>query len=81
MDSTSFRYLLNLTVQMALETSLLDVVTTYLYGDLDAQFHIKPPPYFLPNLLPAQPGRYFGLRICKALYGHKNNCNGLWCHL
>ena len=30
MDSTSFRNLLSLAVQMALETRLLDVITTYL---------------------------------------------------
>jgi hypothetical protein len=58
MDSTSFRYLLSLAVQMALETRLLDVVTTYLYGDLDAQLHIKPTPDFLPNTTPAKHGRF-----------------------
>lgn len=71
MDSTSFRYLLSLAVQLSLETHLLDVVTVYLYGDLDTELYIKPPPDFIPNLAPAQPGRFQGLRICKALYGFK----------
>ena len=81
MDSTSFRYLLSLAVQMALETRLLDVVTAYLYGDLDAQIHIKPPPDFLPNTTPAQPGRFSGLRICKALYGLKQAGRAWYHHL
>lgn len=72
MGSTSFRYLVSLTVQMALETRLLDVVTAYLYGDLDTHIHIKPPPEFLPHTTPAQLGRLSGLRICKALYGLKH---------
>ena len=33
MDSTSFRYLLSLVVDLSLETRLLDEVTAYLYGD------------------------------------------------
>jgi hypothetical protein len=67
MDSTSFSYLLSLAVQMALETHLFDVVTTYLYNDLDAQIHIKPPLDFLPNYIPARLGQFSGLKIYKAL--------------
>ena len=81
MDSTSFRYLLSLVVQMALETRLLDVVTSYLYGDLDTHIHIKPPPEFLPHTTPAQPGRFYGLRICKALYGLKQSGRTWYHHL
>jgi hypothetical protein len=55
-----------------LETQLLDVVTAYLYGPLDAHIYIKPPPEFLTTSLPNDhPGVYFGLRIQKALYGLK----------
>ena len=81
MGSTSFRYLVSLTVQMALETRLLDVVTAYLYGDLDSHIHIKPPPEFLPHTTPAQPGRFSGLRICKALYGLKQSGRAWYHHL
>ena len=49
MDAGTFRYLLSLAVQHALDTQLLDVVTAYLYGPLDAQLYIRPPPGFLPQ--------------------------------
>ena len=81
MDSTSFRYLLSLAVQMALETRLLDVVTAYLYGNLDAEIHIKPPPEFLPNLASTRPGRFSGLKIRKALYGLKQAGRAWYHHL
>ena len=79
MDSTSFRYLLSLAVQMALVARLLDVVTAYLYGDLDTKIYIKPPPDFLPSIPPAQPGKFAGLRIRKALYGLKQ-AGRTWYH-
>lgn len=81
MDSTSFHYFLNLAVQMTFETCLLDVVTTYLHGDLDAQIHIKPPPNFLPNTTPTQPGCFYGLRICKTLFGLKQAGRAWYHHL
>ena len=46
-------------------------IVTYLYGDLDAQLHIKPPLDFLPTPTPAQPERFTGFGICKAFYGLK----------
>ena len=81
MDSTSFRYLLSLAVQLALATRLMDVVTAYLYGDLDTELHIKPPPGFLPQLPTPQPGQYSGLKICKALYGLKQAGRAWYHHL
>ena len=81
MDSTSFRYLLSLAVQLTLETRLLDVVTAYLYGDLETELYIKPPPEFLPNLAPALPRRFPGLRIRKALYGLKQAGRAWYHHL
>ena len=81
MDCTSFRYLLSLTVQLSLETQLLDVITAYLYGDLETELYIKPPPEFLPRLAPASPGHFNGLRICKALYGLKQAGRAWYHHL
>jgi hypothetical protein len=81
MDSTSFRYLLSLAVQLTLETRLLDVVTAYLYGDLDAELYLKPPPGFLPEVTAVKPGRYCGLRIRKALYGLKQAGRAWYHHL
>ena len=72
MDSETFRYLLGMAVQYSLDTQLLDVVTTYLYGPLDAQLYIRPPLEFLEQAPPEDtPGTYSGLRLQKALYGLK----------
>jgi hypothetical protein len=72
MDSGTFRYILGMAAQYSLETQLLDVVTAYLYGPLDAHIYIKPPPEFLTTSLPNDHlGVYSGLRIQKALYGLK----------
>jgi transposase InsO family protein len=72
MDSGTFRYLLGMAVQYSLDTQLLDVVTAYLYGPLDAHIYIKPPPEFLTQPPPEdKPGAYSGLRLQKALYGLK----------
>jgi hypothetical protein len=74
MDSGTFRYLLGMAVQFTLETQLLDVVTAYLYGPLDAHIYIKPPPDFLATSLPEDtPRAYSGLRLQKALYGLKQS--------
>ena len=43
MDATSFRWLLYFTVQRSLHTHLMDVVTVYLYGDLDKDIYMKIP--------------------------------------
>jgi hypothetical protein len=72
MDSGTFRYVLGMAVQYSLDTQLLDVVTAYLYGPLDADIHIRIPPDFLK----ADPfedtlGSYSGLKLQKALYGLK----------
>ena len=81
MDSTSFRYLFSLATQLSLETRLMDVVTAYLYGDLDADIHIKPPPGYIPNQPLPPSGKYSGLKIRKALYGLKQAGRAWYHHL
>ena len=72
MDSGTFRYLLGMAVQYSLDTQLLDVVTAYLYGPLDSQLYIRPPPEFLDQAPPEDTnGNYSGLQLQKALYGLK----------
>ena len=39
MDITTFRYLISLAISQNLEKRLMDVVTAYLYGDLDTEIH------------------------------------------
>ena len=67
-------------VHFRLEIFLMDVVTAYLYGNLDMLLYISPPPDFLPKLPTPSPGRFLGLRICKALYGLKQ-AGRMWYHL
>ena len=72
MDSGTFRYLLGMAVQYSLDTQLLDVVTAYLYGPLDAQLYIRPPPEFLEQVPPEDtPNTYSRLCLQKAFYGLK----------
>jgi hypothetical protein len=80
LDITAFRYLLALAVHFKLEIFLMDVVTAYLYENLDILLYISPPPDFLPRLLAPSPGKFLGLRICKALYGLKQ-AGRMWYHL
>ena len=81
MDCTSFRYLLTLAVQLTLATRLVDVVTAYLYGELDVDIHIRPPPEFLEHIPTPQPGKFCGLKLCKALYGLKQAGRAWYHHL
>ena len=72
MDSGTFRYLLGMAIQYSLDTQLLDMITAYLYGPLDVQLYIRPPPEFLEQAPPEDtPDTYSGLRLQKALYGLK----------
>ena len=81
MDIVSFRYLLALAVQFSLKIYLLDVVTAYLYGNLDTKLHLTPPPGFLKSIPNPKPGKFTGLRICKALYGLKQSGRAWYHHL
>ena len=56
MDSITFRYLISLAVLEGLDTRLMDVVTTYLYGSLDANVYMKIPEGFtLPEAMNSKP--------------------------
>ena len=78
MDAGTFKYLLGLSVQLSLQTLMLDVVTTYLHCPLETKLFIKPPPLFseVPFLSP-RPGHFSGLKLHKALYGLKQ-ARQLW---
>ena len=43
MDVITFRYLISLVVSEKLDMQLMDVVTAYLYGDLDTEIYMKVP--------------------------------------
>ena len=80
LDITSFRYMLAFAVHFGLEIFLMDVVTTYLYGNLDMLLYIFSPPDFLPMLPAPSHGKFLGLRICKGLYGLKQ-AGKMWYHV
>ena len=51
MDMITFRYLISLTVSENLNMRLMDVMTAYLYGDLDCEIYMKIPEGFkLPDM-------------------------------
>lgn len=58
-----------------------DVVTAYLYGNLDTEFYIKLSPDFLPYSKLPTAGQFSGLPICKALYGLKQAGRAWYHHL
>ena len=60
MDTTSFRYLLALKVHLNLHIYLLDVVTTYLHGELDSLLYLVPPPGFPKSKANPKPGKFAG---------------------
>ena len=43
MDAITFRYLISLSVSEKLDMRLMDVMTAYLYGDLDTDIYMKIP--------------------------------------
>jgi hypothetical protein len=80
LDITAFKYLLALAVHFKLEIILMDVVTAYLYGNLDMLLYISSPPDFLPRLPAPSPDMFLGFRIYKTLYGLKQ-AGRMWYHL
>ena len=81
MNCVSFRYLIAMTIYLALKIYLLDVVTANLHGTLDSVLHINPPPGFLESVPKPKPGRFVALRILKALYGLKQSSRAWYHHL
>jgi hypothetical protein len=43
MDDITFRYLISVAVNLDLTMKLMDVVTAYLYGNLDSEIYMKVP--------------------------------------
>jgi hypothetical protein len=60
MDVITFRYLVSLVVSEKLDMQLMDVVTAYLYGDLDSEIYMKVPDGLqLPNTSDSKPRSAF----------------------
>ena len=81
MDCVLFRMVFDFTVHIALRIYLIDVVTAYLHGTLDSTLYINSLPGFLKSVPKPKPGRFIGLRICKALYDLKQSGRAWYYHL
>ena len=70
-DAITFRYLISLAVSKKLDMSLMDVVTAYLYGDLDTNIYMKiPEGLALPK---EKPRSTYSIKLRHVLYGLKQS--------
>ncbi|KAK9932128.1 hypothetical protein M0R45_019377 [Rubus argutus] len=82
MDVITFRYLISLVVSEKLNMQLMDVVTTYLYGDLDTEIYMKVPDGLsLPKSSGSRPRSAFAIRLKRSLYGLKQSERMWYTHL
>ena len=71
-DATTLRFLVSLTITKGLHMRLMDVVTAYLYGSLDAEIYMKVPDGLkLPEN--HKPREMFSIKLRKSLYGLKQS--------
>ncbi|KAL6189492.1 hypothetical protein ACLB2K_040880 [Fragaria x ananassa] len=74
MDVITFCYLVSLVVSEKLNMQLMDVVTAYLYGDLDTEIYMKVPKGLsLPNSSDSKPRSVYAIRLRRSLYGLKQS--------
>ncbi|PRQ53193.1 putative RNA-directed DNA polymerase [Rosa chinensis] len=74
MDVITFRYLVSLVVSEKLNMQLMDVVTAYLYGDLDTEIYMNIPDGIqLPKSSGSNPRSAFAIRLKRSLYGLKQS--------
>ena len=74
MDAITFRYLISLAVLEGLDLLLMDVVTTYLYGSLDANVYMKIPKGFtLSKAMNSKPQGMYSIKLQRSLYGLKHS--------
>ena len=73
-DAITFRYLISLVVSKGLDMLLMDVVTTYLYGSLDANVYMKIPEGFtMPKGMNSKPRSMYSIKLQRSLYGLKQS--------
>ena len=72
MDTITFRYLISLAVSKGLDKRLMDVVTTYSYGSLDANVYMKILEGFtLLETMNSKPWSMYSIKLQRSLYGLK----------
>ena len=68
-----FRYLISMAVNLNLEIKLMDMVTAYLYGNLDSDIYMKVPEG-IPALNQDRANRnLYSVKLRKSLYGLKQS--------
>ena len=68
MDVITFRYLVSLVVSEKLDMQLMDVVTAYLYGDLDSEIYMKVPDGLqLPKSSNSKPRSAYSIKLKRSL--------------
>ena len=73
-DAITFRYLISLAVSEGLDIHLMDVVTTYLYGSIDANVYMKIPEGFtLLETMNSKPQSMYSIKLQRSLYGLKQS--------
>ena len=74
MDAITFLYLISLAVSEGLDMCLMDVVTTYLYGSLDANVYMKIHEGFtLLEAMNSKPWSMYSIKLQRSLYGLKKS--------
>ncbi|XP_019159318.1 PREDICTED: uncharacterized protein LOC109156009 [Ipomoea nil] len=72
-DGISFRYLISLAVNMKLDMQLMDVVTAYLYGSLDADIYMKIPEGIQNSNMREKDRNMYNIKLQRSLYGLKES--------
>ena len=71
MDAITFHYLISLVVSEKLDMRLMDVITAYLYGELDTDIYMKVPEGLkLPETSNKSRGM-LSIKLRRSLYGLK----------
>ena len=74
MDAITFRFLISLTVSEELNMRLMDVITTYLYGSIYSDIHMKIPEGFkLSEAVSTKHRSMLSIKLQRSLYGLKQS--------
>jgi hypothetical protein len=71
MDGITFRYLISMAAGMNLQMKLMDVVTAYLYGSLDAEIYMKVPEGI--TVPKSEKRNMYSIKLQRSLYGLKQS--------
>ena len=82
MDAITFRFFIILVVSEGLDICFMDVITTYLYGFIDSDIHMKISKGFkLPEAVSTKPHSIYSIKLQRSLYGLKQSGRMWYNHL